>query len=106
MLSSNKPKKQVYPYTADQVLESVTIPVVPHTTRNEYVRPDTIHLYVSAADESDSDEEERLEQERKFIRDKYKHKTIKKVVDKTRSETGQVTYKIIWTGKKGEPEVK
>lgn len=79
-------------------MKSISIPVVPRSIREEYVRPDTIRIYVPPELNYESDEERKLEIQRRNIKEKYKNKTIKKVVDKVRTETGQVSYKIVWSG--------
>lgn len=96
----NKSRKnqKVYPNIATSVMTSVMIPVVPRSIREEYVRPDTIRIYVPPEEDYESDVEKELASKRKAIKDKYKKKTIKKVVSKVKNETGQVTYKIIWSG--------
>lgn len=88
-------------------MKSVYIPVVPQSIREEYIRPDTIRIYVPPELNYESDEEKKLEIQRRNIKDKYKNKSIKKVVDKFKNETGQVSYKIIWRGgHNNEAEVK
>lgn len=73
---------------------------MPRSIREEYVRPDTIRIYVPPELDYESDVEQKLESQRRIIKDKYKKKTIKKVLDKIKNETGQVTYKIVWSGGK------
>lgn len=81
--------------------------MVPPSIRESYVRPDTFHLFVPPAEDYESDEENKRETKRRKIKDKYKKKTIKRVADKIKSETGQVTYKVIWEGScPGEFEVR
>ncbi|KAG2195309.1 hypothetical protein INT47_000462 [Mucor saturninus] len=96
----NKSRKnqKVYPNIATSIMKSVLLPVVPRSIREEYVRPDTIRIFVPPEEDYESDVEQKLESERKAVKDKYKKKTIKKVVGKIKNETGQVTYKIIWSG--------
>lgn len=84
----------------------MSIPVVPLDIRKEYARPDTLRMYVPPTEEYESDEEERLEGERNQLKNKYQHKSIKKVVEKIKSETGQVSYKVIFIDKRNEPVVR
>jgi hypothetical protein len=80
---------------------------VPRSVREQYVRPDTLRMYVPPEANEESDEEIEREENRRRLKDQYKYKTIKKVVGKVKSETGQVTYQIIWdSGRHGEMEVK
>ncbi|KAG2236527.1 hypothetical protein INT48_000827 [Thamnidium elegans] len=95
-MNKEKRTQKVYPNIADSILTSVCLPVVPHSVRKTFTRPDTLRLFVPPEQDYESDEEVVREKEREKIKDKYRKKSIKKVAEKIKNETGQVMYKIVW----------
>ncbi|KAL0135860.1 hypothetical protein V8B55DRAFT_1550965, partial [Mucor lusitanicus] len=87
---------QVYPDVADSVLKSIYIPVISQRVRDQYVRPDSIHMYIPPELNYDSDEDSKLEAARENLKAKYKDMRIEKVTRRFKNATGQVKYAVIW----------
>jgi hypothetical protein len=89
--------RNIYPDIADTVLEKIEIPIIDREFRDEYVRPDTIRMYVTPQQNEESDEEFKRESERTRLKQKYEHRRIDRVTRKSKNSMGQVKYTVVWT---------
>jgi hypothetical protein len=96
MYSQRLKSTQVYPDVADSVLKAIYIPVIPQRIRDQYVRPDSIHMYIPPELNYESDEENKREEAREKVKEKYKDIRIEKVTRKLKNATGQVKYAVVW----------
>ncbi|KAK4509140.1 uncharacterized protein ATC70_007490 [Mucor velutinosus] len=96
MYSQRLKSSQTYPDIADSVLKSIYIPVISQRVRDQYVRPDSIHMYIPPELNYDSDEDSKLEAAREKLKSKYKDMRIEKVTRRFKNATGQVKYAVIW----------
>lgn len=96
MYSQRLKSTQVYPDVADSVLRSIYIPVISQRIRDQYVRPDSIHMYIPPELNYESDEESKREAAREKSKEKYKDLRIEKVTRKLKNATGQVKYAVVW----------
>ncbi|GAN08533.1 hypothetical protein MAM1_0209d08047 [Mucor ambiguus] len=96
MYSQRLKSTHVYPDVADSVLKSIYIPVISQRVRDQYVRPDSIHMYIPPELNYDSDEDSKLEAAREKLKSKYKDMRIEKVTRRFKNATGQVKYAVIW----------
>lgn len=96
MYSQRLKPSNVYPDVADSVLKSIYIPVISQRVRDQYVRPDSIHMYIPPELNYDSDEDSKLEAAREKLKSKYKDMRIEKVARRFKNATGQVKYAVIW----------